>query len=73
MSALVFACSVCGAGQDGTEWTYLAMTGVVSLTPLAMIGGVAFWLYRASKARDAEDAEARAVEAAAPQSSTPGV
>jgi hypothetical protein len=48
------ACSVCGAGQDGTEWAYLAMTGVVSLTPLAMIGGVAFWLYRASKRRDAE-------------------
>ncbi|MCU0698240.1 MAG: hypothetical protein MUC96_17175 [Myxococcaceae bacterium] len=50
------ACSVCGAGQDGTEWAYLAMTGVVSLTPLAMIGGVAFWLYRASKRREAEDA-----------------
>lgn len=51
---LTLACSVCGAGQDGTEWAYLAMTGVVSLTPLAMIGGVALWLYRASKARDAE-------------------
>jgi hypothetical protein len=50
----MLACSVCGAGQDGTEWTYLAMTGVVSLTPLAMIGGVAFWLYRASKRREAE-------------------
>lgn len=53
---LTLACSVCGAGQDGTEWAYLAMTGVVSLTPLAMIGGVAYWLYRASKARALEDA-----------------
>lgn len=56
MSALtVFACSVCGAGQEGTEWAYLAMTGIVSLLPLAMIGGVALWLWRASKARDAEE------------------
>ncbi|MBE2253782.1 MAG: hypothetical protein IAE78_29905 [Myxococcus sp.] len=55
MTALsLLACAVCGAGQDNTEWAYLAMTGVVSLSPLAMIGGVAFWLYRASKARDAE-------------------
>lgn len=57
MSALVLACSVCGAGQEGTEWAYLAMTGIVSLLPLAMIGGVALWLYRASKQRDAEDAQ----------------
>jgi hypothetical protein len=65
----LFACSVCGAGQDGTEWAYLAMTGVISLTPLAMIGGVAFWLYRASKRREAEDAEAaRTLEASAPAS-----
>lgn len=58
MSSLsLLACSVCGAGQENTEWAYLAMTGVVSLSPLAMIGGIAFWLYRASKARDAEEAE----------------
>ncbi|MDX2013167.1 MAG: hypothetical protein SFW67_23430 [Myxococcaceae bacterium] len=56
------ACSVCGAGQDGTEWAYLAMTGVVSLTPLAMIGGVAFWLYRASKRREQEEAERAALD-----------
>jgi hypothetical protein len=56
-SLSLLACAVCGAGQDTTEWAYLSMTAVVSLSPLAMIGGVAFWLYRASKARDAEDAE----------------
>ncbi|MCA3012228.1 MAG: hypothetical protein INH41_07490 [Myxococcaceae bacterium] len=64
---LTFACTVCGAGQEGTEWAYLAMTGVVSLTPLAMIGGVAWWLYRASKRREAEDAlRAQALEALSP-------
>lgn len=60
MSALVFACSVCGAGQEGTEWAYLAMTGIVSLLPLAMIGGVAGWLYRAAKQADADEAAQRA-------------
>jgi len=55
-SLSVLACAVCGAGQDNTEWAYLAMTAVVSLSPLLMIGSVAFWLYRASKARDAEEA-----------------
>ncbi|MBL8919228.1 MAG: hypothetical protein JNJ54_10235 [Myxococcaceae bacterium] len=65
MNALVLACSVCGAGQEGTEWAYLAMTGVVSLLPLAMIGSVAFWLYRASKQRDAEDAQHTGVERSA--------
>jgi hypothetical protein len=56
-SLSLLACAVCGAGQEDTEWAYLAMTGVVSLSPLAMIGGIAFWLFRASKARDAEEAE----------------
>jgi hypothetical protein len=68
MGALLLACSVCGAGQEGTEWAYVAMTGVVSLLPLAMIGGVAFWLYRASKQRDADEAETRAAQQPARES-----
>ena len=67
MSALLLACSVCGAGQEGTEWAYLAMTGIVSLLPLAMIGGVAGWLYRASKQRDADEAAQRATPGPAPR------
>lgn len=58
MSPVALACTVCGAGQEGTEWAYVAMTGVVSLLPLAMIGGVAFWLFRASKQRAQEEADA---------------
>jgi hypothetical protein len=55
MSAAMLACAVCGAGQEETQWAYLAMTGVVSLAPLAMIGGVCFWLWRAAKQKaDAE-------------------
>ncbi len=52
MSALFLACSVCGAGQEGTETSYVVMTLIVSFLPLAMIGGVAFWLWRAAKQRD---------------------
>lgn len=52
MSALLLACSVCGAGQEGTETSYVVMTLIVSFLPLAMIGGVVFWLWRAAKQRD---------------------
>lgn len=45
-----WACTVCGVGQQGTEWAYVAMTGVLSLLPLALLGGIAFWLYRRSAA-----------------------
>jgi hypothetical protein len=56
-SVFVMACSVCGAGQEGAESSWLIMTAVISLLPLGMIGGVATWLWRASKERDAEQAE----------------
>lgn len=44
------ACPVCGVGQGESEWAYIAMTAVLSLLPLAMMGGVAFWLYRRARA-----------------------
>jgi 3-hydroxyacyl-CoA dehydrogenase len=66
MLSAVLGCAVCGAGQEGTDWAYLSMTGVVSLTPLFLIGGICVWLHQASKARaleDAAQAERRAVAA----------
>lgn len=59
MGGLLLACSVCGAGQEGTETSYIVMTIIVSLLPLAMIGGVVFWLWRAVKQRDAAAEAAR--------------
>lgn len=50
----LLACSVCGAGQEGTDWAYLTMTGVVSLSPLVMIAAIVWWLYRTAKARELE-------------------
>lgn len=62
-SSLVMACSVCGAGQEGAESSWLVMTAVISLLPLGMIGGVATWLWRASKKRDADQPEPRSASA----------
>jgi hypothetical protein len=39
LSAVAFACPVCGAATD-TKGTYQAMTVVMSLLPLAMMGSV---------------------------------
>lgn len=69
MGALLLACSVCGAGQEGTETSYVVMTLIVSFLPLAMIGGVAFWLWRAIKQRDEAaqaEREARSVRESLP-------
>ncbi|MBX7098238.1 MAG: hypothetical protein K1X89_11040 [Myxococcaceae bacterium] len=41
-------------GQADTEWAYIAMTAVLSLLPLGMMGGVAFWLYRRARAHALE-------------------
>lgn len=44
---IALACAVCSADEinKAFQWSTL----VLSLLPLAMIGGIAFWLYRASK------------------------
>lgn len=69
MSALsLLGCTVCGAAQvnEAFGWSTLAL----SLLPLAMIFGVAYWLRRAVKKAAAEEAAeaahaARAADAAA--------
>jgi hypothetical protein len=46
------ACAVCGlTGTRDNGLAYLAMTVVMSGLPLAMIGGVVFWVYRRTKAQ----------------------
>ncbi len=61
------ACAVCGGAQnDESTGVYLAMTGVLSLLPLALMGAVAFWLYRTAEAAERAD-EAQRVESVPPQ------
>jgi hypothetical protein len=40
------ACAVCFSGRDETRAAFLATTLGLSALPLAMIGGLAFWLRR---------------------------
>lgn len=48
-----WACPVCGAPGATNGGAFVAMTIVLSLLPLAFIGGVAWWLFRASTSSDA--------------------
>lgn len=47
---VAWACPVCGAPGANNEHAYVAMTGVLSLLPLAFMGGVGYWIYRAASA-----------------------
>jgi hypothetical protein len=52
--ALALACPVCGTtGPTDNGGAYVAMTVVLSGLPLAMIGGVVFWVARRVSAADA--------------------
>ncbi len=52
------ACPVCGQGKPESEWAYIAMTMVMSLLPIALIGGIGgFFVYKL-KAADREEAAA---------------
>lgn len=56
-SSPALACAVCGAGDDPAKGSYLGMSIVISLLPLAMLGGiVGFVAYRA-RLRDREQRE----------------
>jgi hypothetical protein len=54
-----WACTVCGLGQEQTEWAYVAMTAVLSLLPLGLIGGIGLWLHRRSAAAVAAQGQER--------------
>jgi hypothetical protein len=47
---MLVACAVCGlmgTGENG--WAYFAGTVMLSFLPLAMIGGVSWWVWRRSR------------------------
>lgn len=49
--AAALACPVCGlAGPGDNGWAYFAMTMMLSVLPLAFIGGVVYWVYRRASA-----------------------
>ena len=52
--SVALACPVCGAPGASNELHYLAMTGVMSLLPLAFMASVGWWVYRAATSSDVE-------------------
>jgi hypothetical protein len=44
-ASAALACPVCGQPTDQNQGAYIAMTVFLSLTPLAAIGGIVFWVF----------------------------
>lgn len=71
----VLACAACAANADRNRTTFLASTIVLSLLPLAMIGGGLWWIARQARGRlagefvDRETPAGVALEAAGPAKS----
>ena len=55
---LASACAVCGAGveDDQSRIAYLVTSGVLSLLPLALLGGFLLWLRRQYRRRESAEA-----------------
>lgn len=62
MLPTVLACAVCGAGQDPSQGSYVVMSIIISVLPLGMLGGIAWWVIKSNRA--AERAERDAAPAA---------
>ena len=59
------ACSACTVGRDDeTRFAFLATTVFLSVLPLAMVGGLLWWLRRRARALEARRAEGAAATAA---------
>ena len=51
--AAALACPVCGmVGTANNTWAYQAMTAVLALLPLAMVGATVWWLTRLAARAD---------------------
>ena len=46
---IALACAVCGSQEEKAAGAYLGMTIVLSLLPISLIGGAAYWLWRRAK------------------------
>jgi hypothetical protein len=53
------ACAVCGAGPDPSQGTWVVMSIVISVLPLALLGGIVAVVVHRTKAMAREDEAAR--------------
>ena len=60
MNALmVIACATCGAGNDPTRPSYIWMSVIISLLPLALLGGIIAWVSIESRKRETAELESK--------------
>ncbi len=56
---VALACSVCSAGRDDeTRAAFLATTGLLTVLPFVLVGGLVWWLRRRARELEAADAAA---------------
>lgn len=64
-----WACPVCGLPSEQGQGAYIAMTAVMSLLPLALLGGAVAWVVlRVKRADEAEAREAASTPEPPPHS-----
>jgi uncharacterized iron-regulated membrane protein len=53
---VALACSACMSGRDdGTRNAFLATTGLLTVLPFILVGGLVWWLRRRARALEAEE------------------
>lgn len=63
VSGAALACPVCGVPLEQGQGAYLFMTPIMSLLPLALMGGVVFWIFRRVRNADRDEAAEPAMNA----------
>jgi hypothetical protein len=41
----LWACAVCGVGKEESRWAFIATTGLLTIVPLIMLIGGAYYIY----------------------------
>ena len=54
ISSFAQACQVCGFGQDGSQWAYIATTALLTAVPLALFLGAFLFIKKAYKNQNNE-------------------
>jgi hypothetical protein len=51
----IFACAVCGTAIEASRQAFIYSTTLLTLMPLFMVGGLVYYLFRASRSRQQEE------------------
>ena len=68
---LAWACAVCGAGRnEGSRQAFIWTTGLLSVLPPLMVGGLVWWLVRRARSLRASPPEPVLTEIRSPEADT---